>query len=150
MEKDWDKKACWQKWIEEEQTCLYSLAFLLTKNRKTALALTKEAIMLAYRSYQELSKEMFLRAVTDNICRLHQRYFPLEEKRTRELEQVVSTLLQMEAELRLLVLFYCVLQFDRETLATKLEWSQERLNTKLNQALAKVSQNFLHEKLIIN
>lgn len=150
MERDWDKRACWQKWIEEEQTCFYSLAFLLTKDRKTALALTKEAIMLAYRSYQELSKEMFLKAVTDNICQLHQKYFPLGKKKTRELEQVVSVLLKMEGELRLLVLFYCVLQFDRESLATKLEWSQERLNTRLNQALAKVSQNFLQEKLIIN
>lgn len=150
MVRHWDKKACWQKWIEEEQTCLYSLAYLLTKDRKNALVLTREAITRAYGSYQELSKEKFLKAVTDNICQLHQQYFSLGEKKTRESEQVVSTLLQMEGELRLLVLFYCVLEFDRESLATKLEWSQERLNTRLNQALAEVSHNFRQEKLIIN
>ncbi|HHY59925.1 MAG TPA: hypothetical protein GX504_04845 [Clostridia bacterium] len=148
MERLWAKKACWQKWIREEQACLYSLAFFFTRDDGAALRLTGEAVASAYRVEPASSKGMFLRAVVDQMCRLHPKYAPPAGE-AGEWAQVARVLLHMEGELRLLVLFYLVLRFDRRLLAEKLEWPAERLDIKLNQALAAVNRSFLREKLLV-
>ncbi|HHW06848.1 MAG TPA: hypothetical protein GXX34_04850 [Clostridia bacterium] len=149
MERHWAKKACWQKWIKEEQASLYTLAFFFARDDETALQLTREAVTLAYQAEPGWSKAVFLRAVADQMCRLQGKYSPPEQDEAGELAQVTRVLLHMEGELRLLVLFYCVLQFDRRSLAEKLGWPPARLDAKLNEALAVVNRSFLRQKLLV-
>lgn len=152
MDKEWDKKACLKRWVEEEQTSIYSLAFFLTGDKPSALQLTNQAIALAYRSHLVISKALFLEAVAGSMCRLYahksggRSLWPQLPK--REPDVVLSLLLQLEGELRVVVLYHCLLKFDREALAKKLEWPQEKLNTKLNEALEKLQNNFLAQGLL--
>lgn len=140
MGKEWDKNRQWRIWIEEEQTIIYSLAYFLTANRETAMRWIKQAVTLAYQSNQVVSRVLFLKVVTDHLCHF---YLARPKEEGRELASILHTLFGQERETRLLVLFYCLLRFDRETLAKKLEWPQEKLNYQLNLALRKLRDGFL-------
>lgn len=152
MGKEWDKKSCWKQWVEEEQTSIYSLAFFLTGERSAAVRLTGQAIASAYRSYQTVSKAGFLETVAGNMCRLYVKQegnrFPFRDWPQGEAGLIVDSLLQLEGELRLVVVYHYLLKVDREALAHKLEWPQEKLNFKLNQALGKLQNSFLAQGLI--
>lgn len=80
------------------------------------------------------------------MCQLCPKYSLPAQEEAGEWAQVTQVLLHMEEELELLVLFYLVLRFDRRLLAEKMGWSTERLDGKLNEALAAVSRSLLREK----
>lgn len=148
MDKEWDQRACWRQWVAEEQTSLYSLAFFLTGDRSAATALTGQAVASAYRSYRVFSKALFLETVAGNICRLSENRLCLRDFSNKETDFILKCMHQLEGELRLVVLYHCLLKFDRSALAMKLEWPREKLDAKLNQALAKLQESFLAQGLI--
>lgn len=148
MDKEWDQRACWKQWVAEEQTSLYSLAFFLTGDRSAATALTGQAVASAYRSYRLFSKALFLEAVAGNMCRLYVDRLHLRGFSNGETDFILKCLLQLEGELRLVALYHCLLKFDRHALAKKLEWPREKLDAKLNQALAILQESFLAQGLI--